>query len=378
MKIAFCTGWDKDKDGITDYSKQLCKAMRDIDIDLDILRLDFNIADKGYYRALAASANKADICHVQFNYVYFNGELPYRNRFLEFSKHLRVPLVMTCHEVRIGFKRTSGGFNRKLNRIIFNSTLPLWNWWSVSFHRHMYAQAALIIVHTGAQASMIKRMVRDPGRVVVVPHGIPVIPASELSVSGESAKQSMGLAGKIVLSIFGFINARKGYEAMLEILPQLPPEIVLLIAGGKMTDNATDRGYEEMLRRNISDRHLENRVMITGYLDPGKIPEAMAAADICLAPVSSEAGSGALSLCIAYRKPVIASDTGVNRELNSRIPCLELFHEGAPLLATIKELIADNNRKNELIRLARDYSERYSYGAIAQETMRLYKQISTG
>jgi glycosyltransferase involved in cell wall biosynthesis len=375
MKIAFCTGWDKDKDGIADYSKHLCRAMCDTGVDLDILKLDFYIADKAYYRALAARANKADICHVQFNYVYFNGELPYRNRFFEFSKHLKVPLVLTCHEVRIGFKRSFGGFTRELNRIIFNSTLPLWNWWSASVHRRMYARAALIIVHTDAQASLIRQMVRDPGMVVVVPHGIPMIPASDLAVPAEAAKKGMGLEGKTVLSMFGFINARKGYDAVLDILPQLPPDVVLLIAGGKMTDNATDRGYEEQLRRKIIDSHLESRVMITGYLDPGKIPAVMAATDICLAPFSSDSASGALSLCIAYQKPIIASDTKVNQELNDRIPCLELFARGSSLLAKIKFVIADNGRKNELVRLTADYSRRYSYASMAQETVRLYKQV---
>jgi len=328
MNIAFCTGWGVEKDGIADYSRHLCAALGNMGVGIEILKLGFYIGEEKYYRDLAQRANKADVCHVQFNYVYFNGELPYRNRFLEFTRNLTVPLIMTCHEVRIGFKHPSGGFSCSLTEKIFNTTLPAWNLWSENMHRRIYAQASAIIVHSSVQAVEVKRLLHNQERVRIIPHPIPAITDNGSYISADAAKRIFGLTGKVVLSIFGFINSRKGYELVISILPQLPGDVSLLIAGGRMTDTATDRGYEEHLRCLINDKHLEDRIRISGYLDASGITAAMAASDLCLSTSTGEAGSGALSLCLAYHKPVIASDTAVNREINERIRCLELFRTG--------------------------------------------------
>ena len=84
----------------------------------------------------------------------------------------------------------------------------------------------------------------------------------------------------------------------------------------------------------------------------------MAATDICLAPFSSTAASGALSLCIGYHKPIVASDIAVHKEINGRIPCLELFKSGDPrdLLQKIRALLGDESRLKELSAGADMYS----------------------
>jgi glycosyltransferase involved in cell wall biosynthesis len=167
---------------------------------------------------------------------------------------------------------------------------------------------------------------------------------------------------------------------MLEALSGLPEDVVLLVAGGRMTENATDVEYYKTLEKMISAKGLEGRVRITGYLEKGDIPAIFAAADLIVAPFSSTTASGALSLCLGYHKPVIASDIPVHAEINERVPCLELFRNGdaSDLLRKVKMLLADAGRLAALSDLSRRYSDEYSYSKVAKRTIELYKEAMKG
>jgi len=377
MKIAFCTGWETEKDGISDYSRHLVGELKKNGAAIQIIKLGYYVDNKRYYRELAERANSADLCHIQYNYVYFNGELPYRNRFSDFARFLKIPFVITAHEVRIGYEPIVSGVDNKIKKIIFNQTLFFWNRWSVFYHKRMYNLADKIYAHTEAQAEKIKSLVRYPGKVSVIPHGIPEIPNADKDIPSWLAKKELGLTGKFVLGVFGFINKKKGYELILDILGELPENTVLLIAGGPMTENAVDKDYYDRLIKYISSAGLKKKVQIAGYLKEADIPMIMAAVDICLAPFLSGSASGALSLCIGYQKPIIASDIPVHREVYDRLACLELFQypDARDLLSKIKRLLATRGRIIELSLLTKEYSKRFSYAVIARETVRTYEDM---
>ena len=144
-----------------------------------------------------------------------------------------------------------------------------------------------------------------------------------------------------------------------------------------MTENATDIEYYKALESMISAKGLTGRVRITGYLGKRDIPDVMAATDICIAPFVSTAASGVLSLSIGYRKPIVASDISVHREINGRIPCLELFKNGdrKDLLQKIAGLLGDSKRMKTLSDAATAYSRQYSYANTAKTTIRLYEDL---
>jgi glycosyltransferase involved in cell wall biosynthesis len=378
MKIALCAPCGIAKDGIADYSRYLADGLRKAGCAVRIVPLGYYIGDNGYYRKAAEEANKADICHVQFNYVYFNGELPYRNRFLYFARHVRVPIIITAHEVRIGMKPLTSGFKSTVSRAAYNILLPLLDRWSIAFHKKAFRSAARIIVHTEEHLSAVRSLETQDDKAVLIPHGIPEIKNDDKRMPATEAKKLLRLEGKKVLTIPGFINKRKGYETALGMLGGLPDDVILLIAGGMMTGNATDREYFRMLEIAIGEKGLAGRVRITGYLKEKEIPVVMAATDICLAPFSSSAASGALGLCIGYNKPIIASDIPVHREINARVPCLELFKGGDPaaLLGKIKDLFSDKDRIKRLSGSSDSYGEQYSYSKVAEATVAIYKDAT--
>ena len=376
MRLAFCTVWNAERDGVCDYSENLIPHLIGAGADVEILPLGPYIGERSYYLDLAQRASASDVCHVQFNYVHFNGGMPHRNRFLDFADHVKIPIVMTVHEVRLKRDRMEVGHTAAA-RFMHNSSLWLLDRWSRRMHRKIYAAPAAITVHTCGHKQEIRDLVEDPKKVSLIHHGIPGQAESYGGMETSRAKLRLGLEGKTVLTTFGFVNQRKGYESALAALAGLPEEVVFLIAGGMMTGNAREAAYYESLLSTISGMGLDDRVKITGYLTPDSVPEVMAASDICLAPFSSRAASGALSTCIAYRKPIVASDIPVNREINDRLPCLELFRHGdsRDLSEKVMGLLENPDKTGHLTRAAGHYAERFGFDRVAEELMKLYGSV---
>ncbi|MBU1928478.1 MAG: glycosyltransferase family 4 protein [Candidatus Omnitrophota bacterium] len=376
MKVSLCSAFDKPKDGISDYSGYLSAGLKKY-VDLIYVGLDSYIADSDYYAGKAKEANNADICHVQFNYLYFNGSMLYNNRFFTFAKYLKVPLVMTIHEIGIEAKPLPLHITSRIKRELFNRTLFFWNRLSLNNHKRMYNLSDRVLAHTRQQADLIIGLIGHKDKVAVMPHGIPYVSDGDKCLPSDEAKSKFGINGKFVLTIFGFINNRKDYGTALDSLRELPDNVVLLIAGGRMTDKYDNLGYYDNLFKKISASQLGDRVKITGYLGLEDIPLVMAATDICLAPFKSVNGSGALSLYIGYNKPIIASDIDSHQEINSRINCLELFrHEDyKDLLDKINRLMTDAGRIAKLIAGVKEYTNEFSYDKVAARTVELYNEV---
>mgnify|MGYP001586801040 CR=1 FL=1 len=376
MKVSLCSAFNAEKDGISDYSGYLAKELAKL-VDARLVCLEQFVSEDVFYKKKADEANQGDIVHIQFNYPYFNGQMPYRNKLLFFLRQIKRPAVLTMHEVRIGYEPIRSDIITAARRWVFNNTIFFWNFWSRLYHREIFKMVNRIIVHTRDQYEMIAPLAKDKGKLIVIPHAIPIIEPDKKNICHLKAKERLGLNGKTVLSIFGFINKKKGYELTLACLKELPEDVVLLIAGGPMTDNLVDRQYYSFIEKEISAAELTKRVKITGYLYPEDIPEVMAATDICLAPFSSSSASGALSLCVAYNKPIIASDIEGHKEINGRLKCLELFRQGESkdLLDKINGFLLNQNSLSGFVEAAKAYSNEFSYAKIAERTVMLYREV---
>jgi glycosyltransferase involved in cell wall biosynthesis len=377
MVVSMCAGSSLARDGIADYARHLSDALASKGVRVDPVTLGYYERCRPFYDDAAARASLGDICHVQYNYVYFNGEPPYRNTFLYFASRLSKPLVMTVHEIRM--RPVSGG-GAGPKAVLYAIASPVLNAWSAGYHRKMYGLAKAVIVHTRAHLDCVRRLIRDPDRAALIPHGVPPVSEPDRLFPKEEAKRSLGLAGRKVLSILGFINSKKGYEAALAALLRLAEDTVLLIAGGRMTDGRVDVEYEKRLRADISAMSLDARVKVTGYLDADGIRRAMAATDIVLAPYSPSAASGALALAIGYGKAIVASDIPVHAEICERAPCLRLFRSGdaKDLAEKIAAVSEDGSERRRLSEAALRYAAEYSYIKTASKTMEIYKALACG
>lgn len=346
-RIAFATTWD-DQCGIAVYSGSLVRELEK-HVEVDVVSLDR--ANTLPLDQLAERLNQGDVIHIQHQYPFFGGMALHRNWFRKLLRRLKQPLVVTIHELDFGEE----------------DSWPL-NMYKPWFNHHLFGAPEIdcIIVHTRGYREALITLGIEPGDIRVVPEGVPHVP--EVTISSEDAKSELGLAGKRIVTVFGFVVRRKGYEIALEAFEQLPDDVVLLIAGGCHPDDRT--GFFEELKAQINS----DRVVITGYLPDDRIPTVMAATDVIAAPFTEMGNSGSIMRSIAYGKPIVASDLPASREINERLPCLDLFRAGDPydLAARINGILENNE---EAVKAVQAYAREFTVARSAEQTLAVYQEL---
>jgi glycosyltransferase involved in cell wall biosynthesis len=194
-------------------------------------------------------------------------------------------------------------------------------------------------------------------------------------------------ADEVKLGVFGFIADYKGYEAILQAMTQLPEKFKLVIAGGRHPENANDLTLNNIygflaigawpnptlppiqpLSADAADA-LRSRISVTGYLQPRDVDTTLDDVDIVLAPYTETgpSGSGALSVCLARGKPIIASGTPGFVEIHKAANCIKLVPIQAPfeLANTIKELADNKAEMKRLSSAALGFAKQHTFTALA-------------
>ncbi len=354
MNVSFATTWDS-RCGIAVYSRSLVAELRKT-VDVRIISLDPD-AVRSPIR-LAAEMNEADIVHIQHQYPFFGGMAVYRNTLRQVVTKLKKPLVMTVHELDIGDGESSPmrAYKRWFNSRLFGG-----------------CEVDRFIVHTRDYWAKLDGLGIPPEHIKVIPEGVPQVEVSDLSDA--DAKREFGLTEKRVLTIFGFVVRRKGYDLALDALKNLPSDVSLLIAGGCHPDDST--GFIDDMRARIAREGLSRRVVVTDYLPDARIPLVMAATDVVLAPFTDMSNSGSVLRSIAYARPIVASDLPGMRELYARRQCISLCKPGdaddlaEKSLAYLENEWMRKTAQSEAAAYARDYS----VARAADETVEVYKEL---
>ncbi len=279
-----------------------------------------------------------------------------RGRFLD---AIRVPVVMTVHEIAQA--------DAKANLLV-RAAIRFTN-------RRNFLHPAIraLIAHTPSDREQLLALGAKAGMIHVLTHPIP--PAAPMPPM-EDAKRALDLTGRRVVTLFGFVAAKKGHLTALTALPLLPNDVVLVFAGGQHPQDHTD--YVPMLRRYIAAHGLEARVRITGYLDEAQIPVVMAATDVAITPFTQTSGSGSLANLFAYGRAVVASDIAPHQVIAREQPgCLDLFHgpDAHEFAARINAVLDNPTRRQMLQQAALAYAQNHSYLEMARQTAEIYEGI---
>lgn len=354
MKVTFASTWDS-QCGIATYSQSLAA---ELEKHVSIERLSLDAGAISTHARLAAQLNLGDVAHIQHQYPFFGGMALHRNWFRQVVSRIRVPLIVTVHELDLG-----------------DSDLRPIRSYKRWFNRHLFCPHEIyrLVVHSSEYQDKLSKLGIPKHEIRVIPEGVPYV--QQPDILSEEAKSALGFPGKRVVTIFGFVVKRKGYEVALEALRHWPEDVVLLIAGGPHPGDRT--GFFDRLKKRISREGLSERVSVTGYLPEKQLQTAMAATDVILAPFTSMSNSGSILRSMAYRKPIVASDLSWTHEINERRPCLSLFKVGDSIGLTEKvaELLEFENRLSEAASAVRSYAEFWNVGRAATEMVSLYKEL---
>ena len=386
MKVAFCTSWGREKDGISGFAASILPFLRS-GFEVELVPLELNLPDRGFYRRAAEAANRCDLCHVQHNYVLFNGLFPWRERFHFFLRRLAVPLAITFHEFRDRYPPappppldSPAALLRRLKREALNrSSLLGMKGYLRRYHRLAAARSAVLHVHTSRHRRLLAGMGIAEEKIAVFPLPAPPHPLPARLPGREEAKRILGWEGKRILLTPGFMNPRKGYEAVLPALAGLSRDTLYVIAGGAM-DPLGER-YRMEMEEALRHGGVGDRVWISGFVPFERLALMIAAADLVLAlfpPLAQ--GSASLALSLGLGKAILASDTEVHREVSALGAGCELFDPSSreDLAARASGLLKDPSRLAALEAASAGYARRYGPEGYARQVGDLYRKAFRG
>ena len=355
--------------GIAAYTRHLLEPLSEL-VDVELEPIQPGRQPDAHYREQAARLNQADVIHIQHEHSFWGSVLPGGSAFWVLRYLLHRPVVVTAHTTYSVAELLRVATERRLLHRLAKEVLIRRPAYRDSVEIAPFATARCI-VHTdeGRRALIARGAV--PAHVHTIPPGIaPPLPAP---TGGKAFRERFRLAGRPVVSLFGFLAPSKGYEVALEALAGLPPEVALVFAGGPRTEDMAP--YADQLRARIAAAGLEGRVRITGFLPDEQVAEAMAASDIVIAPHTQATGSYSVTVPMAHGKPIVASDQACFVEACARIPCLRIVPTGdaAALRQALAELLQSPEERDRLSRAAAEYARTHSWEAAARRTVEVYQ-----
>lgn len=372
MKIAMLTSVGE-RCGIASYTRALIKGLESLDnTTVQVVPIVEGKQPRAHYaeQAELLNANDIDVVHIQHEHSFWGGILPGKSAYWEMRYLIKKPVVLTAHTTYslaelLKLDTEKRPFHRLAKKLLLKN----------QSYRDKVEIApfitAMCLVHTSAARTAFIERGASPNYVHIVPTGIPdPLPAP---TGGVGFRTKYGLQNRRVLTIFGYVAPNKGYELTLDILPLLPSDTTLVIAGGARTPN--EEPYAESLRKKIAAAGLADRALITGFLSDEDVAEAMEASDIVLVPHLWATGSYSVALPLTYGKPIVASDLDCFREMAAREDCLERFPAGDrdAYLSTLTTLLDSPERQRALSEGARRYAARFSWNRVAEMTRRIYE-----
>jgi glycosyltransferase involved in cell wall biosynthesis len=258
-------------------------------------------------------------------------------RLMRFRRAFRGALVVTLHDV---FDR-EGLRQRHLQPDV----------WSL---RWLGRTADRIVVHSQIEVERLRGIV-PMDKIRVIPH---FVERRQLTLTPEEARAKLGLSGRRVVTLLGFVYGRKGHRYAVEAVPFMPDDAVMVYAGGPVAGRSF---VHDLALSKAEELGLGDRFRITGYLDDDAWETWIAATHLAILPFTDLSASGSLSSWISAGKPMLVSDLPGLREYGRRVPgALHFFGppEPWPLGSAISELLAQPlpDPDPNVLRLARELS----------------------
>ncbi len=208
---------------------------------------------------------------------------------LEFLAALSMPAVATLHTV---LRHPTAGQDRVMRGILAST-------------------AAVVVMSKAAATILIDRYAADPAKVEIIPHGVPDLPF----VHPDSVKPTLGLAGKRVLLSFGLVGPSKGYESVIEVMPDVVravPDACYVILGATHPALVRTEGerYRTKLETLAADLGMtEHVVFVDRFVSQHELGRWLEAADVFVTPYPNldQIVSGTLSYAMAAGKASVST-----------------------------------------------------------------------
>jgi glycosyltransferase involved in cell wall biosynthesis len=258
-------------------------------------------------RMLWGARKRLDIVHIQFTFSLYGG-IASSFMFpilLLLLRVIRIPTVITMHEV----VPLTGLDKKFLEETGIKGNLFILKTGIYRLVKLIVSLTNGTIVHDPFFSKVIVNQYKCKNeKIQVVPHGIE---ESNNLLDQKKARETLGIKQKHVLLFFGYIAKYKGLDILLDAIKKLDEDYILLVAGGEHPRLKGKREYNEYLTTLLEKAAgCRASVVFTGFVNETDITLYFSAADLLILPYTTlMSSSGPLSLCVAYKKPFLASES---------------------------------------------------------------------
>lgn len=125
-------------------------------------------------------------------------------------------------------------------------------------------------------------------------------------------KKKLNISSDYLVSFFGFINRKKGFEKIIECLPKLKNTSLLLVRNLNESDE-----YQKNIIELIDKYNVKDKIIITGFLEKEQdVAKYLSISDVCVLPFTEGIQERNGSFLAAYNQliPVITTGKDKNDE----------------------------------------------------------------
>jgi glycosyltransferase involved in cell wall biosynthesis len=361
--------------GIATFSADLLAAMKEEAPETDFWSLAMNDVPEGYdypsevqfeigqkviadYRSAVdfLNMNEVDAVSLQHEFGIYGGKAG--SNVVRLLQNLRIPVVTTLHTVL----QEPDADQREMTRQV------------------AAASDRVVVMSERAKRVLARSYGVAPSRITVIPHGVPDMPFLDTSYH----KDQFGLVGRKVILSFGLVNRGKGYEYVIEALPEIVkvhPEAVFVIAGETHPGVKRHEGesYRELLKARARELGVEDHLVFRDeFMDTETLTEILSTADICVTPyiTREQIVSGVLSYALGAGKAIVSTPYWYAEEMladgRGRIVP---FRDAGAIAREVIDLLSNDNERQAMRKQAYTFARNMVWSDVGAQYLKLFREV---
>ncbi len=229
-------------------------------------------------------------------------------------------------------------------------------------------------------------------RIAGIPIGSNIDPVRPPNYDRQAQRERWGVAaGDWLLAYFGFLNAQKGGQTLVDALKELvrsgAPVQLLMIGGQVGASDPTNAAYLSGVKARIQTLGLAERVHWTGFTPEGEVTANLLAADVAVLPFREGASArhGSLMAALAHGLPIVSTQLpdSSGEAAESHFPAVQ---DGTAALlvprddahataAAVRRVMQDEALRAHLSEGAVALARQFRWEAIAASHLELYRRL---
>ena len=369
IRIAFASSYPPRRCGIASYTSDLGRASGNREIvaltppdhetpyPTEVHHRIRRDVPEDYVRvARALDGCRVDGVSIQHNFSIWGG--PDGDLVLDFVRALNLPAVTTLHRL---MRRPTPNQRRIVVELV-------------------EASAATVVMSQAAAALLGRAFGIDPGRVEVIPHGVPDLPLIDPS----QAKPGLSLSDAPFLLSFGLLSPDKGYELAIAAMPAVVsaiPTARYVILGATHHDLLRSEGeaYRRSLIEQIRTLGLTSHVeLVDRFVGRTELGRWLQAADVFVTPYPNleKTVSGTLSHAMGAGKAIVSTPYPYATELLAAGRGVLAKPDAAALATAFIGLLGDPARRSAIGARAHAYSRDMLWPIVGQRYLDLFQRVT--